>query len=107
MLLACVLLYLFLAVASTDGFYFHLWKYRLHARPESAWEHQLHTINACLFVPQVFLLFCVRAQGVWLLLAVGSVLATLAVEMVDLYEERRSRRALGGLASSEYAAHFL
>jgi hypothetical protein len=107
MLLACVLLYLFLAVASADGFYFHLWKYRLHARPESAREHLLHTINSCLFVPQVFLLFCARAQGAWLVVAVASVVATLAVELLDVFEERPSRRALGGLTSTEYASHFL
>lgn len=106
MLFASLLLYAFVITAAADGLYFHLWKYRLHERPETAREHLLHTINACLFLPQPLLLFCFRVDGLWLLLAALSVVATVVVEILDVFEEGRSRASLGGLTSAEYASHF-
>jgi hypothetical protein len=107
MLLGCALLVLFSAVASTDSLYFHIHKYRLHARAASYREHLYHTANVCLFVPQVYLMFCVRARGPLLGLAAALSAATVAVELADVFCERDSRRDLGGLTSAEYAMHFL
>ena len=33
-------------VAMIDGAYFHLYKYKLHTRPESLLEHVTHTLRA-------------------------------------------------------------
>jgi hypothetical protein len=107
MLPAAVLLVLFSAAASTDSLYFHTYKYRLHARAASRFEHWLHTANICLFVPQTYLLFCAQARGAWLVLAAALTLATFVVEMVDVLCERSSRADLGGLIPTEYAMHFL
>ncbi|MBP8196847.1 MAG: hypothetical protein KAY55_06715, partial [Deltaproteobacteria bacterium] len=46
-------LLLFTTIAGVDGLYFHLYRYRLYARPASLYEHKLHTVNAVLFVPQI------------------------------------------------------
>jgi hypothetical protein len=107
MLASAVLLVLFSAIASTDSLYFHTYKYRLHTRPKSRFEHYLHTANIVLFVPQTWLLFCNRPAGAWLILAAALTLATFLVEITDVLCERDSRADLGGLIPAEYAMHFL
>ena len=71
--LLCAVLCLVLSttIAGVDGLYFHLYRYRLYARPASRYEHKLHTINAVLFVPQVVLLFCLQVSGLWLWLSLS------------------------------------
>lgn len=66
MIAATIFLALFALVAAVDGLYFHLWKYRLYARPESVYEHKLHTVRAFLFIPIVFFLFYQNFGGVGL-----------------------------------------
>jgi hypothetical protein len=100
------LVVLFSVVASTDSLYFHTYKYRLHLRPQSRHEHFLHTANICLFVPQVYLMFCVRPQGLWLWAAMAVCAATFVIELFDVLCENDSRRDLGGLVPAEYAMHF-
>lgn len=106
MIVALVFLFPFLAVATVDGFYFHLYKFRLHARPASQREHLLHTVNAVLLLPQIYLMFCTRPQGAWLLLAALLAAAVYLVELVDVLIENDSRADLGGLPAVEYAMHF-
>ena len=107
MILAFALLPIFLVFASSDGFYYHFYRFRLHARGASRYEHLLHTLNACLFVPQVYLFFCGRPTGAWLIAAVGTFIATLGVEALDVLCEGDSRAGLGGLPPREYLMHFL
>lgn len=100
-----VFLVLFLLVATIDGLYFHLWKYRLFARTESLYEHKLHTIRAFLFIPIVFFLFYADFGGITLWAGIAFILLDLIVEMLDVFTENDSRTSLGGLTSLEYAAH--
>jgi hypothetical protein len=90
-----------------DGLYFHLHRYKLYLRPQSRYEHRLHTINAVLFVPLVGLLYCAAPHGLYLWLALALFLASLFVEVLDVLCEPASRRDLGGLIASEYLMHFL
>ncbi len=106
-LTAAVCLVLFTTIAGIDGLYFHLYRYKLHRRPLSRYEHRLHTINAVLFVPQVVLLFCCEPRGLFLWLAVLLFLVSLFVEVLDVLCESASRRDLGGLTRNEYLMHFL
>jgi len=103
---ALLILLVFTVIASVDGFYFHLYKYRLWERPGSRHEHLLHTVNACLFPVSLAPLFLAETTGVWLWFALALNVATLVVESMDVFEERRSRESLGGLTSSEYWMHF-
>ena len=94
-------LILFTTIAGVDGLYFHLYRYRLYARPASLYEHKLHTVNAVLFVPQIVLLVCLRAQGLWLWLLLGLFATTVAVEVTkrlahDLGEINRRLHILEG-----------
>jgi len=102
-----VFLALFAAVGAYDGLYLHLWKYRLHARDETRREHAVHTAVAFLSVPVIGLLFARNVGGWALWTAVFFVVASFAVEMMDVLEENDSRASLGGLSREEYAAHVL
>jgi hypothetical protein len=104
---AAALLFLFTLVAGTDGLYFHLYRYRLHRRPASRFEHLLHTANALLFPPMTVLLFCFRPEGAYLWLALFLFLGTVVLESVDVFCEKQSRADLGGLTPLEYWMHFL
>ena len=106
LLCAALLLVLFTLVASADGLYFHLYRYRLYQRPASRHEHRLHTANALLFPVQTYLLFCTRPEGAYLWLALFLFLATVAIETTDVLCEGRSRADLGGLTPVEYCMHF-
>jgi len=103
---AVIFLLIFTLVATVDGLYFHLYKYRLYAHKESIYEHHLHTINSFLFPFTVLLLFVVNSSGWLLWLAIFLTVLTLIVEFLDVFEERRSRKKFGGLTSLEYSMHF-
>jgi hypothetical protein len=104
---ATVFLMIFGMVAAYDGLYLHLWKYRLYARPESRREHKLHTAQGILFIPVIFFLFY-QDFGGWALWA-GALFLALEqiVEIMDVLDENQSRAGLGGLSSTEYAAHVI
>ena len=95
----------FFAVAAVDGVYFHLWKFRLFARPDSRVEHALHTARALLAPPIVWLLY-IAPPGP--LLAVGLLIGVdQLAAVVDVLIEPKSRKSLGGLPRTEFQAHVL
>ena len=104
-ILGFVFLNLFMVLGSVDLFYYHLWKYKLHTRPESRYEHKLHMIFAFLMVPIALLLYYQDLGGLGLWAAVVLVGAALGTELDDVLSENDSRASLGGLSSGEYALH--
>lgn len=90
-----------------DGAYFHIWKYKLHTRPESHVEHITHTLNAILFPPIVYLLLYRDSAGLVLWLAAALVVVDVGVESWDVLIERASRASIGGLSSLEYWIHMM
>ncbi len=105
-LIASIFLVLFTVVASIDGMYFHLYKYRLFEKKDSIREHNLHTLNAFFFPFTVLLLFVLNASGFLLWISIILTLITLILEFMDVFEEKKSRKHLGGLTSLEYSMHF-
>lgn len=105
-LASVVLLLAFSLLGAYDTAHFHMGKFALHKDERTRREHALHTLGACLFPCCVGLLYC--ARGAWSL-AAGLALTgvTLAVELLDVFEEGRSRAGFGGLPSREYAIHFV
>ena len=87
-----VLLVAFALVAMIDGSYFHIYKYKLHTRPESRVEHLTHTLNAALFPPSVYLLLYRSHGGVVLWGTLALVAADVAVESWDVFIEKASQR---------------
>lgn len=104
-ILGLVFLNLFMIVGSVDLFYYHIWKYKLHTRPESRYEHKLHMVFAFLMVPIAFLLYYQDLGGYALWAAVFFVAAALGTEMLDVFTEGDSRASLGGLTTGEYSIH--
>jgi hypothetical protein len=104
-ILGFVFLNLFMIVGAVDLFYFHLWKYQLHTRPESRYEHKLHMLFAFLMVPVSYFLYFQNSGGYELWAAVLFVGAALAVEMLDVFAEGDSRASVGGLTTGEYSLH--
>ncbi len=100
-----VLLLLFAGLSLVDGLYIHLWRLRLHARPDSYREHLWHTARAVLFAPGVLLVFAAPTAGAALWFGVLLFAVDEVVEMLDVLAERASRASLGGLSSAEYAVH--
>lgn len=104
-ILGLVFLNLFMIVGSVDLFYYHIWKYKLHTRPESRNEHKLHMVFAFLLVPIAFLLYYQELGGYALWAAVFFAAAALGAEMLDVFTEGDSRASLGGLTTGEYSIH--
>lgn len=102
---AAVLLAVFAALAAVDGLYIHLWRLRLHARPETRREHWLHTARALLFPPVLLGLFALPTGGVCLWAAITAAVLDLAAGLWDVAIERESRAQLGGLGTAEYIVH--
>jgi len=103
--LATLSLILFMVLATYDGFYLHIWKYRLFDRAESKFEHKTHTVRAILF-PLIVWLLCIEETSFW---AFATGLALVIIDIVvlgiDAYHEKESRSFMGGLPTWEYIVH--
>jgi hypothetical protein len=102
---AAVLLAVFATLAAVDGVYIHLWRLRLHARPETRREHWLHTMRALLFPPVLVGIFAMPTAGLLLAGVLVIAVADLAFGLWDVAIERESRAVLGGRGSVEYVVH--
>ena len=102
---AAVLLAAFAMLAAVDGLYIHLWRLRLHARPETRREHWLHTVRALLFPPVLVGLFALPTSGIFLWAAIAVAALDLMAGLWDVAIERDSRAKLGGLGTAEYMLH--
>jgi len=100
-----VFLNLFMLVGTVDLFYYHIWKYKLHARPESRYEHKLHMAFAFIMVPLAYFLYYQDFGGYALWAAAFFVAAALGIEMLDVFTEGDSRASVGGLSTGEYSIH--
>lgn len=105
--LSLILLACFALLSAFDGLYFHLWKYRLHTSVESRQEHLLHTLRSLLFPAIVVTLYMQPSTGFMLWVGVGLVVLDAGIEFWDIWIERDSRGAWGGLSSAEYLLHVL
>jgi hypothetical protein len=102
---AIALLLLYVTLSAVDGFYIHLWKLRLHARPQSWREHLWHTGRALLFAPLVAIVFLAPTAGALLWTGVALVALDTLLEVLDVRDERASRAELGGVGRGELAVH--
>jgi len=103
--LATSSLVLFMILATYDGFYLHIWKYRLFDREESLFEHKTHTVRAILFPLIVWLLFINETNFSLFLAGIALVVLDIIVLGLDAYHEKESRSFMGGLPTWEYIVH--
>lgn len=104
-LAATVCVFIFGIIGIVDGFYYHLWKFKLHTHPETRFEHWVHTIRAAAFLALLFLFFLADYGGTLFLVGVGIVVLDAIVLLIDLIAEGDSRKKLGGLPHKEYIVH--
>lgn len=103
--LATISLVLFMILATYDGFYLHIFKYRLFARAESVFEHKTHAVRAVLFPLIVWFLFINETSWLGFLVGILLVVLDLIVLGIDAYSEQESRSFMGGLPKWEYIIH--
>lgn len=105
LLISWLLLIFFAILATVDGFYLHIVKYKLYAHKESRFEHSTHTVRAVVFPLIVFFLFLQQNCTTSFYIGIGLVALDVLVLVVDAYVEKDSRRFMGGLPRWEYILH--
>lgn len=100
--------YLLLAIGLLGAFdvvYFHIYRCRLHLRPECQREVLWHTVRHVVYALQFLWVPHLRFQGA-ALLGLGVVYAAdVFVAWADVWEEKQSRASQGGLPRGEYLMH--
>jgi len=94
-------------LGAIDVLYFHIYKFRLHARAASWAETLTHIVRSALIGLFALLVANADPQGAWFwvggLLIVGDVVNNL----IDVLLEPAARAELGGLPPAEYAIHMI
>lgn len=104
-IITTVLLILFSILAVYDGFYLHIFKYRLQDHPESRTEHLTHTLRAFFFPAILYFLFLKQDCQISFIIGLAVVILDLLVLGIDAYIEKDSREFMGGLPRWEYILH--
>ncbi|KFE64447.1 hypothetical protein [Hyalangium minutum] len=100
--------YLLLAIGLLGAFdvvYFHIYRCRLHSRPECRREVLWHTVRHLVYTLQLFWVPHLRFHGAALLMLGVLYAADVFVAWADVWEERDSRAPQGGLPRGEYFMH--
>lgn len=105
LLISSITLTAFAILAVIDGFYLHIFKYKLFEHQESKFEHFTHTLRAILFPLIVYFLFIMQNCTTCFYIGISLVAIDIAVLMVDAYVEKDSRAFMGGLPRWEYILH--
>lgn len=103
-IITSILLILFAVLGFYDGFYLHIFKYRLYEHVESKFEHFTHTIRALLF-PLILFFLCLGQSLTTISLGIFFVVLDIVVLGIDAYSEKDSRVFMGGLPRWEYILH--
>jgi hypothetical protein len=104
-LITTILLVLFAILAVIDGFYLHIFKYKLHLQKDSKFEHLTHTIRAIIFPAIVYTLFIKQNSFSLFYVGIALILMDIFVLGIDAFVEKDSRAFMGGLPRWEYILH--
>jgi hypothetical protein len=88
-----------------DVVYFHIYRCRLHLRPESQREVLWHTVRHLVYALQFLWVPHLRFHGAALLGLIALYAADVFVAWADVWEEKNSRESQGGLPRGEYLMH--
>ncbi len=94
-------------IGALDVLYFHIWKFRLYARPQSRAETVTHLIRALLVAGVVFILANYEPRGAWFLVVAAAMALDVANNITDVMLEPASRAGVGGLPRAEYVVHII
>jgi hypothetical protein len=102
-------LYLLLIAApigALDVVYFHIWKFRLYARPQSRGEEVAHLMRGLIVPVIVAILVAGRPEGAWFWFVVALFAADSVNSVIDVMLEPASRAPIG-VPPAELAVHFI
>ncbi|TAF77499.1 MAG: hypothetical protein EAZ53_02545 [Bacteroidetes bacterium] len=105
LLISSILLVAFGILAVIDGFYLHIFKYKLFNQKESKFEHFTHTLRAILFPLIVYFLFVRQNCIISFYIGISLVIIDIIVLTMDAFVEGDSRKFMGGLPRWEYILH--
>jgi hypothetical protein len=91
-------------VGAFDQVYYHIYKFKLHKRQITRWEHLTH-VGRDLTYLLFFILMNVRATGKWWSLFPLVAAIHFVNAMADVALEPYTRRTLGGIPGGEYRLH--
>lgn len=94
-------------IGAVDVLYFHIWKFRLHARAESRAETATHIVRELLMAVVVFLLANYEPRGGWFLIVAAAMAFDVVNNVADVALEPASRARVGGLPRAEYVIHII
>ena len=94
-------------LGALDVLYFHLYKFRLHARRASRLETVTHLARGALFAAVAFVFARYEPHGSWYWVVVALVGLDFLNNVADVLLEPKSRASLGGLPPAEYAIHII
>jgi hypothetical protein len=100
--------YLLLAIGLLGAFdvvYFHVYRGRLHLRPECQREVLWHTVRHLIYALQFLWVAHLRFHGAALVLLGVLYAADVFIAWADVWEEKQSRASQGGLPRGEYFMH--
>ena len=104
-IISSILLVIFALLALYDGFYLHIFKYRLHNHSESKKEHLTHTLRAVFFPAILYFLFLKQDSPIGFFIGISLVVVDIIVLAMDAFMETESRKFMGGLPRWEYILH--
>lgn len=104
-IISIILLTLFALLGLYDGFYLHIFKYKLYEHRESHTEHVMHTIRGILFPAILYFLYLKNDCTTSFYIGMGLVLTDILTLGVDAFVEKDSRVFMGGLPRWEYIVH--
>ena len=90
-----------------DVFYFHSYRGQLVLREASRLEAIIHVLRGFNYAVQLTVVPNLRLSGAYYLGFVVLFAIDIAIAMVDVWEEPRSRKSLGGLCQGEYLMHIV
>jgi len=103
--ISIILLTLFALLGLYDGFYLHIFKYKLYQHPESRTEHVMHTIRGVLFPAILYFLYLKNDCMTSFYIGMTLVLLDILALGIDAFVEKDSRVFMGGLPRWEYIVH--
>jgi hypothetical protein len=92
-------------LGAIDVLYFHLWKFRLHARRASRAETLTHLLRGVLIAAGAYVMARFEPHGAWFWAIAALFALDFVNNLADVVLEPSSRASLGGVPPAEYALH--
>ena len=104
---ALLLLCVVAPLGAFDVLYFHIWKFRLHARRSSHAETATHIVRSVLIGSLALTLARYEPRGAWFFVVAALLVLDFANNLLDVWLEDASRADLGGVPRPEYLIHIV